>query len=202
MTDPLAPNRAAFWSAIDDRLAAIDQGLNWMDLTQARSGLTDFSSSLRMLGLADLAALAETLEQGFSADPRHLDRLSEFQTLQAAVAAAQAGGGIIPIVEASLKRCLLVVSAEAPIADMAKELPGWRRIVARDAAAATVWLRRGDIHAVLLDPELPGDARAWLNTLPTSIPLLLTAPWPDAGRGSVLPALDRPTLQTALTHLP
>jgi hypothetical protein len=155
-----------------------------------------------MLGLADLGALAETLEQGFSVDPRHPDRLSEFKALQTAVATAKAGGGAIPIVEASLKRYLLVVSAESPISDLAKDLPGWRRIVARDAASATVWLRRGDIHAVLLDPELPGDARAWLDTLPTSIPLLLTIPWPEAGRGTALTTLDRPTLQKALTQLP
>jgi HPt (histidine-containing phosphotransfer) domain-containing protein len=199
--DPLAPNRDAFWSAIDERLAAIDQGLTWLDLAQARLALQDLSGSLRMLGLADIAALAETLSQGFQADPRHPDRLTELASLKAAVQTAKAGGGDIPIVAASQKRCLLVVSAEPAIAGLAREQPGWRRIVARDTVSASVWLRRGDIHAVLLDPDVPGDVPGWLDALPAALPLAFTAETPPAGSHRTLPAPTPQALRDFLAGL-
>jgi HPt (histidine-containing phosphotransfer) domain-containing protein len=201
MMDPLAPNRDAFWSAITDRLAAIDQGLTWMDLAQARQALHDLGSSLRMLGLADLADLAERLWQGFQADPRHPDRLTELAALQAAVSAAKAAGGAIPIAEASLRRCLLVVSDDPAIAGLAKDLNGWRRIVARDTVSAAVWLRRGDIHAVLLDNALT-EAEAWLGAVPEDLPVILTAPLASGDRGVAMPERSHSALQALLALIP
>jgi HPt (histidine-containing phosphotransfer) domain-containing protein len=106
MMDPLTPHRDAFWTAIDDRLAAIDHGLSWVDLAEARLALQDLSGSLRMLGLADLAMLAEQLWQGFQADPRHPDRLTELAHLHAAVEQAKAAGGAIPLADVNQETLL------------------------------------------------------------------------------------------------
>lgn len=199
--DPLAPDRDAFWSAIDERLAAIEQGLTWLDLAQARQALHDFPGSLRLLGLAAIAELAERLWQGFQADPRHPDRLGELADLRRTVRQAQAAGGAIPIVEAAQKRCLLVVSGDATVAAWAKDQPGWRRIVARDTASALVWLRRGDIHAVLVDPDVPGNAAGWLAQVPADLPVAVTSGAAPLPAGQPLQPASREGLRRFLAGL-
>ncbi|MBC7545819.1 MAG: Hpt domain-containing protein [Candidatus Sericytochromatia bacterium] len=189
--DPLAPDSDGFWQAIDQRLIDLDQGLNWLDLNQARLALHDLAGSMRMLGLSDLAALATILDDGFQVDPRAPQRLDELNALQAAVETAKAAGGHIPMVHAARHTKRLLVVAEGAWADALKAAApeGWRVSIAKDGRTVRVWLRHADLRVIVWDPRMTaGNADSWPELVPPGVPILQLGPDADAPPARVLPA--------------
>ena len=188
--DPLAPDSDGFWQAIDQRLADLEQGLTWMDLAQTRLALHDLPGSLRMLGLPDLATLADILNDGIQVDPRDGARLTELAALKAAVSAAKAAGGHIPMVHAARHtRRLLVVAAESLSEGLKAATPAsWRVSLARDGRTVRVWLRHGDLKVILWDPSLAtDDPDYWLEQVPPGVQILRLGPVAGEPTANVLP---------------
>jgi HPt (histidine-containing phosphotransfer) domain-containing protein len=189
--DPLAPDSDGFWQAIDERLKALEQGLTWMDLGQARLALHDLPGSLRMLGLSDIAALATQLDDGFQIDPRSPLRITELHALTAAVTAAKAAGGHIPMVYAARHTRRLLIIATGPMAGSLKAAApdGWRVSVAKDGRTVRVWLRHADLRVILWDQHLTaGDPDSWAEMVPPGVPILRFGPDEGAPPDHVLPA--------------
>lgn len=103
MPDPLAPDADAFWRSIDHAVAEVGDALTWVDFVRARQYLTSLPGSLRMLGLAEAAEVADLLLLGLQTDPHATDRQLELSRLKAALATARAQGGL-PLIDTVHRR--------------------------------------------------------------------------------------------------